>query len=149
MTFVRDLTSKEIFTSPLSYGSVPFNISRARRKQGITLEVPKLIRPGDRLQVQYQSDGPARIAIFAVDEGILQVARYHTPDPLSYFFRKRALEVTTSQIFDLILPELHLLNEVSATGGDEEAMRRGGGDSCRADDPLIAPLTASDVIEIG
>jgi alpha-2-macroglobulin len=123
VTFVRDLTSREIFTSPLSYGSVPFNISRARRKQGITLEVPKLIRPGDTLHVQYQSDGPARIAIFAVDEGILQVARYHTPDPLSYFFRKRALEVTTSQILDLILPELHLLNEVSAAGGDEEGLR--------------------------
>jgi alpha-2-macroglobulin len=58
-----------------------------------------------------------------VDEGILQVARYHTPDPLAFFFRKRALEVTTRQILDLILPELHLLNEASATGGDEEGLR--------------------------
>ena len=60
--------------------------------------------------------------LIAVDEGILQVARYHTPDPLSYFFRKRALEVTTSQILDLVLPELHLLNEASAPGGDEEGL---------------------------
>jgi alpha-2-macroglobulin len=36
--------------------------------------------------------------------------------------RKRALEVTTSQILDLVLPELHLLNETSAAGGDEEGL---------------------------
>jgi uncharacterized protein YfaS (alpha-2-macroglobulin family) len=61
--------------------------------------------------------------LIAVDEGILQVARYHTPDPLSFFFRKRALEVNTRQILDLILPELHLLSQASAPGGDEEGMR--------------------------
>jgi alpha-2-macroglobulin len=53
VTFVRDLTSREIFTSPLSDGSVPFSISRARRKQGITLEGRKLIPPSDTRQVQY------------------------------------------------------------------------------------------------
>ncbi|CKS89903.1 Uncharacterised protein [Mycobacterium tuberculosis] len=43
--------------------------------------------------------------VFAVDEGILQVARYKTPDPLKHFFQKRALEVGTLQTLDLILPE--------------------------------------------
>ena len=31
-----------------------------------------------------------KIVLWAVDEGILQVAKYQTPDPLSYFFQKRA-----------------------------------------------------------
>jgi uncharacterized protein YfaS (alpha-2-macroglobulin family) len=82
-----------------------------------------MVRPGDTLKVGYQTAGPARIVLFAVDEGILQVARYKTPDPLSYFFRKRALEVTTEQILDLILPELHLLNQASAPGGDGEELK--------------------------
>jgi alpha-2-macroglobulin len=120
ITFVRSLDSPEIFTSPLSYGSVPFAISRARHTLDVKLDVAEMVRPGDTLKVGYQTGGPARIVLFAVDEGILQVARYQTPDPLSYFFRKRALEVTTAQILDLILPELHLLNQASAPGGDGE-----------------------------
>ena len=47
----------------------------------------------------------SRVAVLAVDEGILQVARYKNPDPLGYFFQKRMLEVETTQILDLILPE--------------------------------------------
>ena len=44
-------------------------------------------------------------AVFAIDEGILQVARYKNPDPLAYFFQKRMLQVETTQILDLMLPE--------------------------------------------
>ena len=122
VTFLRSLDSQEIYTSPLSYGSVPFTISRARHTQTIAIDAPKLVRPGDTLTIGYQTAGPTKLVLIAVDEGILQIARYHTPDPLSYLFRKRALEVTTSQILDLVLPELHLLNEASATGGDEEGL---------------------------
>jgi uncharacterized protein YfaS (alpha-2-macroglobulin family) len=53
-----------------------------------------------------------------VDEGILQVARYKAPDPLSFFFQKSRLEVDSSQILDLILPEFSQLLKASAAGGD-------------------------------
>src|SRR4029077_14978568 len=115
--------SPEVFTSPLSYGAAPFSISRTRHSEGVRIDAPLTVRPGEPLNINYQTDGRARLVVVAVDEGILQVARYHTPDPLSFFFRKRALEVTTRQILDLILPELHLLNEASAPGGDEEGLR--------------------------
>jgi alpha-2-macroglobulin len=123
VTFVRSLESPEVFTSPLSYGAAAFSISRTRHSEGVKIAAPQTVRPGEQLAINYQTDGPARLVLVAVDEGILQVARYHTPDPLSYFLRKRALEVTTRQILDLILPELHLLNEASAPGGDEEGLR--------------------------
>ncbi len=123
VTFVRSLDSPAVFTSPLSYGSAPFAINRSPHTEGITLDTPEMVRPGDQLTINYQTGGPAKLVVVAVDEGILQVAHYHTPDPLSYFFRKRALEVTTRQILDLILPELHLLGRASAPGGDQEGLR--------------------------
>ncbi len=58
--------------------------------------------------------------VFAVDEGILQVARYRTPDPLAHFFQKRSLDVVTLQILDLILPEFSGGGLEAAPGGDEE-----------------------------
>ena len=122
VSFVRDVNSDEVFTSPLSYGVAPFSVSLDRRKTGITLDAPDLVKPGDALKIHYSTDRPSRIAVFAVDEGILQVAGYHTPDPLGFFFQKRALEVHTSQILDLILPEFARLMTASAPGGDQEAM---------------------------
>ena len=61
----------------------------------------------------------------AVDEGILQVGRHKTPDPLSFFFRKRALEVGTQQIMDLVLPEFNILRTIGAVGGDAMAEELG------------------------
>src|SRR5205823_6202938 len=122
VSFVRDVNSDEVFTSPLSYGVAPFSVSLERRKTGITLATPDLVKPGDQVKIHYRTDRPSRMAIFAVDEGILQVAAYRTPDPLGFFFQKRALEVSTSQIVDLILPEFARLMAASAPGGDREAL---------------------------
>jgi uncharacterized protein YfaS (alpha-2-macroglobulin family) len=118
VTFVRDPGSDEIYTSPLSYGVQPFSIALDARRNDVTLKVPELVKPGATLDVAYRAAKPGRIAVFAVDEGILQVAAYRTPDPLSHFFRKRALGVETRQILDLILPEFRE-GMLSAPGGDE------------------------------
>jgi hypothetical protein len=120
VSFIRALDSREIFMSPLSYGVVPFEANRDRRRINIDLETVKVSKPGDPLHIGYKSDGPGKIVIFAVDEGILQVTGYTTPDPLGYFFQKQALSVSTSQIVDLILPEFSILR-AAATGGDGEA----------------------------
>ncbi|WLI89106.1 alpha-2-macroglobulin [Massilia sp. R2A-15] len=116
--FIRDPGSDEIFMSPLSYGAAPFATSLAARTNTLSLTVPELVKPGQRMTMKLKSAKPARVVVFAVDEGILQVARYQAPDPLSLFFQKRMLEVRTSQILDLILPEFKKLMQASAPGGD-------------------------------
>ncbi len=120
VTFLRDPSSKEIFMSPLSSGVAPFTISRARRILPIELAVPETVRPGQRLRLRARTSSPSRLVLFAIDEGILQVARYQAPDPLSHFLRKRALETRTSQILDLLLPEFRLIQALSAPGGDAD-----------------------------
>jgi alpha-2-macroglobulin len=119
--FIRDPGSDEIFMSPLSYGTVPFATSLAARTNRLTLTVPELAKPGEPLKMKLTAARPAKVVLFAVDEGILQVARYQSPDPLSLFFQKRMLEVRTSQILDLILPEFKKLMQASAPGGDDDA----------------------------
>src|SRR5262249_46850430 len=103
--FVRDPASDEIFISPLSYGVAAFSASLAARTQELRLNVPQEIKPGTTLSMHVTPAEASRVAVLAVDEGILQVARYRNPEPLSFFFQKRMLEVSTDQILDLILPE--------------------------------------------
>lgn len=117
--FVRDVNSNEIFMSPLSYGVMPFKISTKARQNTLDVNAPEVIKPGENLVMTVKTDGPQQVALFAVDEGILQVARYRLKDPLEYFFRKRELGVESSQILDLILPEFSKLMQLAAApGGD-------------------------------
>ena len=120
VAFIRDVNSDEIFMSPLSFGVAPFSVSRERRTAKITVTTPDLAKPSEPFKIRYKTDRPTRIVLFAVDEGILQLAGYKTPDPLGYFFQKRALQVKTWQILDLILPEFKRFLAMSAPGGDAE-----------------------------
>ena len=120
--FVRGLDSDEVYMSPLSYGVVPFKLDLGERRIGLKVEAQETVEPGDVVRIQADSARPARAVLYAVDAGILSVARYQQPDPLGEFFRKRALEVDTSQILDLVLPEFNrlLADYRSAAGGDGE-----------------------------
>jgi len=116
--FVRDPNSNEIFTSPLSYGVVPFSIGLGKHRSEIKLESPDIVKPGMPLSINVSTQEKQKVIVFAVDEGILQIARYKFEDPLKFFFRKRQLSVDSLQILDLILPEFSKLKELSAPGGD-------------------------------
>ncbi len=118
VAFVRTPGSTEVFTAPLSYAVAPFDLSKDKFKMNLTLDTPTQVKPGETLEVKYKSTHKGRAIIFAVDEGILQAGNYATPDPLSFFLQKRALQVDTYQMFDLLLPEFNLLYEYSASGGD-------------------------------
>ncbi|MBN2246193.1 MAG: alpha-2-macroglobulin family protein, partial [Candidatus Aminicenantes bacterium] len=120
VSFIRDINSSEIFMSPLSYGVAPFSISREGRINPLELDIPDISEPGQPFPIKFKSREPAKIIIFAIDEGILQVAGYTTPDPHSHFFKKKALLVQTSQILDLILPEFSIIQEHSSPGGGYE-----------------------------
>lgn len=117
ISLIRALDSKEIYMSPLSYGVVPFSVSKSSRINQIDLGIPAEARPGETFKINYKTNEPGKIVIFAVDMGILQVANYRTPNPIGHFFKKRALEVETSQILDLILPEFSVAQSLAAMGG--------------------------------
>ena len=118
--FLRDPSSDELFLSPLSYGVAPFGPDLAARTQAIGLVAPRQVKPGATLSLRLTAAEPSRVAVLAVDEGILQVARYRNPDPLAFFFQKRMLEVETRQILDLILPDFKRFLALAAPGGDAD-----------------------------
>lgn len=74
--------------------------SRAQTKQTITVKTA----PG------------AYVTIAAVDEGILQVKNFATPNAYDYFYQKVALAVNSYDIYPWLLPEIKTTR--STTGGD-------------------------------
>ena len=132
--FVRGTSEPEVFHSPLSYAAAPIRVIAAKKKLAFKLDAPEEVRPGTEARFGITSDRPARVVIYAVDEGIHQITAYKLPQPLDFFLRKQALEVRTQQWVDLLLPEYRFLKAAAAFGGD------GDGDwRCRCIVILQAP----------
>ena len=106
--------------SPLSYGVAPFGANLARADADGRAHGATPGEAGHDADHEAHAGEPSRVAVLAVDEGILQVARYKNPDPLGYFFQKRMLEVDTRQILDLILPDFKRFLALAAPGGDAD-----------------------------
>ena len=118
VSFVRDINSRDIFTSPYTYAVAPFSTKTDKRNTKIQLSVPNEIQ-NNQLTIKYQTDKNSDLMIFAVNTGILRVAKYALPNPIRHFFQKAALQVETNQILSLLLPEYKILREVAKTGGGD------------------------------
>ncbi len=120
VSFVRDINSRDIFTSAYTYAVAPFRTDISNRTIDIKLSAPKMVRD-NKLTIEYEANKSGRIMLFAVDAGIIQVARHKIPNPINYFFQKYALNVETFQILSLLLPEYKILREFAKTGGGDYA----------------------------
>ena len=112
VTYFRSPDDKDIFTRPHAALAQPFTVNMERRNLELRLE-PRLTvsrgeavaRPGGELAVEVRAKRPCKAVVFAVDEGVLQLTGFKTPDPLKAMLGSRALQVRTSQYFDLLMPE--------------------------------------------
>ncbi len=118
VSMARSLASPEVFMNPHAYAIAPITVNGSGRDMGLALQVaPGDILPGGTVEVALSSARPGRAALFAVDEGVLQLTAFPTPDPLRYLLYDRALEVETWQLFERLMPEPGRLN-IPAFGGD-------------------------------
>lgn len=120
VSFVRDINSRDIFTTPYTYAVAPFSTKIDSHRINVKLNAPDVIKD-NKLVTKITTDQDARVMLFAVNTGILQVANYSIPNPLKYFFQKSALQVETYQILSLLLPEYNILRQVAKTGGSDMA----------------------------
>ena len=66
--------------------------------------------------VKSKPESDIEVTFAVVDEGILQLKNTQTPDPYEFFFRKKALEVNSYDIYLKLLPELS--GKKSSVAGD-------------------------------
>lgn len=122
LTLMRRADSDAIYMDPLAYALAPFTASLERRDMGLRLEAPQITRPGHPLNVQISSQKPGKAIVFAVDEGILQLAPWRDPDPVAALLGDRALDVATLQTADLLMPDHGQIKaRLSAFGGGADA----------------------------
>ena len=106
------------------HGFAPLMVEQKSNKLDVTINAPASIRPRTKQTVTVRVSGGKNVALTlaAVDEGILQLKNYRTPDPYGYFYARKALETETFDFFRDLLPEMK--KQVSSTGGSDAELGR-------------------------
>jgi len=92
------------------------------------LEVADELRPETEvtLRVREKKGRPMTYSVFVVDEGLLSLTRFRTPDPWSHFFAREALGVRTYDMYKYVLGAFHgRIAGLLAVGGDADLVLAG------------------------
>ena len=102
-------------------GYVP--VSMENRTFNVEIDAPELIRPGRDQTITVSVDGGPRekafVTLAAVDEGILRLTKFSSPNPTDWYYGKKAMGLALYDDYGRLLdPNLGLPAEVR-TGGDQ------------------------------
>jgi len=100
----------------VAHGIISLKVDDASAKLNVTISAPEKSRSGIKQSFTVKTAPDAEVTIAVVDEGILQITDYKTPDPFSWFYQKRALGVNSYDVYALLYPELK--RSSSPAGGE-------------------------------
>lgn len=122
---IRSATGLEREEAARAFGVVPLFVDTEANRLQVSLKAPADMRPQRLLEVEVDVSGGnslAYVTIAAVDEGILQLTDFQTPDAHDYFFSKKRLNVSSHDLYSVVLPDVSGSN--SSPSGDLETARK-------------------------
>ncbi|HKJ81423.1 MAG TPA: MG2 domain-containing protein, partial [Ignavibacteriaceae bacterium] len=119
-TLFKKHTADQSIPFLVAHGFASVKVERKSRHLPVSIISQDKIKPGVTTQVKVRTSDQKNIfvTLAAVDEGILQIKNYQTPDPYAFMYAKRALDVSSYDLYKLLLPEIITLK---SPGGDEVA----------------------------
>ncbi len=106
------------------YGIIPLMVEDPTTKVQPVINMPDKLRPEKEFTVKVnEKDGkPMTYTIAVVDDGLLDLTRFKTPNAWNEFYKRQALGVKTWDIFDDVIGAYAgSIQQVFAIGGDGEA----------------------------
>jgi alpha-2-macroglobulin len=105
----------------VAHGFRSVAVEERKRRLPVEITAGKAVRSNTKQNVRVKTTPGSYVTLAAVDNGVLQVGDFKTPDPYGYYYQKKALEVNAYDIYPLLFPELR--TGISSTGGDGESDR--------------------------
>jgi alpha-2-macroglobulin len=104
------------------YGVVPVMVEDPGTRLAPMIDMPDEIRSQKPfvIKVRETNKKPMTYTLAVVDEGLLDITGFRTPDPWNYFYAREALGVQTWDLYDFVLGAFGgTLERIFAIGGDE------------------------------
>ncbi|WP_298313755.1 MG2 domain-containing protein [uncultured Aquimarina sp.] len=114
------------------YGVIPISVENPATRVKPVVKMPDVLRPEETIDVKIsETSGKAMTySIAIVDEGLLDLTRFKTPNPWNTFYAREALGVKTWDVYDDVIGAYGgSINQIFSIGGDGEA---GGSKSKKA-----------------
>ena len=131
-------TPRSADTRPVPRRAVGITYMKAdvgAQKLGVRVDVPEVVKPRQTQNISVTFDNLPRgeniyLTLAAIDEGILQITKYKSPDPQAFYFARKALPVTVRDDYARLLnPNL-----------GAPTLARSGGDSLGGEGLTAAPI---------
>ena len=122
------LESKDAFMPDRAFGVTSTRVTPVEFTADVTIDAPKSVRSSSPLSITVHGVEPNSFAaVSVVDEGILSLTNFQTPDPLAHLFAKRALGVETYETIGWTMLHQPAGASSKTGGGDDSGMADGGG----------------------
>ena len=103
------------------YGVTPVNIENPTARLSAQIDMPDVLKPDEYFNIALRETGgkACTYTLAIVDEGLLDLTRFVTPNPFDAFYAREALGVKTWDIYDYVLGAYGAeLERILAIGGD-------------------------------
>jgi hypothetical protein len=111
------------------FGLARLELDQDARALAVELDLPDEARPGATIRVGVSlraNDAPAnaQVQLLLVDEGILALTRFASPEPFSFFHGPRRCGLRFGDVYDLLFPDTpERFGQIAAIGGGGGAAR--------------------------
>ena len=106
------------------YGVIPILVEDPNTRLSPVIKMPDVLEPEKEFELTVsEKDGKAMTYTLAVvDDGLLDLTRFKTPNPWNTFYAREALGVKTWDMYDMVMGAFGArLEKAFAIGGDEDA----------------------------
>ncbi|GJQ06907.1 membrane protein [Capnocytophaga cynodegmi] len=114
------------------YGVLPISVVDKETQLNPVIQMADVLRPKQKttVKISEKSGKPMTYTLAIVEDGLLNLTRFKTPDPWNKFFSKTALGVKTWDVYnDVVGAYGGTVNQAFSIGGDEDL---GGADAQKA-----------------
>ncbi|MFT4759668.1 MAG: hypothetical protein ACI9XO_002496 [Paraglaciecola sp.] len=125
------------------YGVVPLTVENPKTILKPQLKMPDELAPEQTFTVEIseENDKPMAYTIAMVDDGLLDLTNFKTPNPHAAFYAREALGVKTWDVYDHVLGAYGgELERVLSIGGDGENAAKEGAKSANRFKPVVRHL---------
>jgi len=122
-TLFKKITNTEMPLT-VAHGVISLKVDDPKARASVTITAPEKSRSNTRQVITVKTIPNAEVTVAVVDEGILLVTGYTSPDPYAWFYQKRALEVNSYDVYAQLFPELRRSGSSPAGGEAFDLSRR-------------------------
>ncbi len=122
------------------YGVIPINVEDPDTRLKPVIKMADVLKPEEKVKIEIQEESgqPMAYTVAVVDEGLLDLTRFKTPNPWDVFYAREALGVKTWDVYDHVLGAYGgQLERVLSIGGDGEIAKEKGKPKANRFKPVV------------